>query len=498
MTKRKSFLNALKWSYALNWGQKGFAALFTVILAGILGPKDFGTVSIAVVYIGFLQMFLDQGFMAALVQRKDLEPEHLDAVFWIDQVLSVFLVAVSILLSGWWAARNHAPEIAKIISVLSLSIPIEGLAAVQGAVLTKEMDFKSLSIRTNAATLISGVVGLAMAFTGFGVWALVGQQLVRDSSALVLLWIFSSWRPRFRFSWKHLHELTGFSVSNFLAQLGIYADMQAASLVLGLLFGPVAVGLYRIGDRVTNAIVVIAMASIQSVSFPEFSRFQDNPEELRRSALTCLRLSATTSLPALAGLAAVSGALMATIGPQWVPATGVVKILSILGMLLIFAFFTGPLLQALSKPRLFAILEWARMAIGTGSLVVAGFLVKNGPVKAQISGIATARFLSGGLLVTPVFLLIFMKLCKISVREFVTSIGPSSLASVAVVGSVALFNATGWLASGKPLFLLAAEVAVGGVTGLAVLFRFDAQLRGFCAGLLQRAFGQQLISKEPI
>lgn len=496
MAKQKSFLNALKWSYMLNWGQKGFSAFFTIILAGVLGPRDFGTVSIALIYIGFLQMFLDQGFMAALVQKRELEPEHLNAVFWMDQALSLFLVAISILLSGWWAAKNHAPEVAKIISVLSLSIPIEGLAAVQTAILSREMDFKSLSIRSNAAVLASGVVGLAMALTGFGVWALVGQQITRDSIALVLLWKLSSWRPRFRFSWKHLKNLTGFSISNFVAQLGIYADLQAASALLGLLFGPAAVGLYRIADRVTNSIVVIAMASIHSVSFPEFSRLQDNPEKLRESALTCVRLSAATSLPALAGLAAVSGPLMATIGPQWVSAADVVKILSVLSMFLIFAYFTGPLLQALSKPRALAVLEWARMAVGTVLLVVAGLLVRHGSAGSQIAGVAAARFITGALIVTPVFLSIFMRLCKISWRELLASVAPSAIASASVVGSVMLFHTTGWLASGKPIFLLIAEVVIGGVTGLAVLFRLDVQLRRSVTDLLQRALARQVVPKE--
>ena len=148
MTSNKSFLNALKWAYTGNWGERAFSALFTFILAAILGPHDFGTVAIAIVYISFLQIFLDQGFMAALIQKKNLEPEHLDAVFWMDLVLSLFLVGMSILLGGWWAARNHAPEASSLISVLSLCIPIQGLAAVQGAILNKNMDFKALSIRS--------------------------------------------------------------------------------------------------------------------------------------------------------------------------------------------------------------------------------------------------------------------------------------------------------------------------------------------------------------
>src|SRR5258708_443934 len=269
MKPQRSFLNAVKWAYTANWGERAFSALFTFILATILGPRDFGIVSIALIYIMFLQIFLDQGFVAALIQKKDLDQKHLDAVFWMDLVLSLFLVALSVLLRRRWAAANHAPELALLISVLSLSIPIEGLAVVQGALLKREMDFKSLSIRSNASVLIGGVVGIAMAFAGFRVWALVGQQIVRDLSALVLLWRFSHWRPRVQFSLKHLKKLMNFSVPNFYAQTAIFADMQAGSVLLGLLFGPVAVGLYRLADRFMSSVVAMATTSIQTLSLPE-------------------------------------------------------------------------------------------------------------------------------------------------------------------------------------------------------------------------------------
>src|SRR5579864_1349256 len=283
-TQQRSFLHAVKWAYVANWGERSFSALFTFILAAVLGPRDFGIVSIALIYIGFLQMFLDQGLVAALIQKKKLDPEHSDAVFWMDMALSFVLVGLSISLSRWWGRANHAPELAPIISVLSLCIPIEAFAIVQKSLLSKDMDFKAMSIRSNVSVLISGVVGIAMAFTGFGVWALVTQQILRDFTALVLLWKLSPWRPRFRFSWKHLKDLMHFSISNFIGQFAIFADGQTGSILLGIFFGPVAVGLYRIAERLVGSVVTMATASIQSVSLPEFSRHQDNPAELRKSA----------------------------------------------------------------------------------------------------------------------------------------------------------------------------------------------------------------------
>jgi teichuronic acid exporter len=491
MAEEKSFLNAIKWAYTGNWGERSFSALFTFVLAAILGPKDFGIVAIAMVYISFLQLFLDQGFMAALIQRKNLEPGHLDAVFWMDVVLSLFLVGMSVLLGGWWAVKNHAPEAAHLVSVLSLCIPIEGLAAVQGAILSRNLDFRALSIRSNIAVIISGVIGIGMALAGFRVWALVAQQIVRDSVALILLWKLSPWRPRFTFSWTHLKDLVGFSISNFTAQLGLFAEGQTASIFLGLFFGPVAVGLYRVADRLVNSVVVMATTSIQAVSLPEFARNQANPVELRKSALTSIRLSSAMTLPALSGMAAVSWALMATLGPQWTSATGALKVLCVMGMSTVFACFTGPMLQAISKPHYVAILAWGRTAIGTILLVVVGLAVRNRPVTWQITGIAVARTVALAGFVMPVFLYILMRICNISFRDLRIAVAPSVFASAGTIAAVELFHLSGLLANGKPVILLAAEVFVGGVVGVVVLLAADTQLRGFVVALQQR------ISRSP-
>jgi len=497
MASQRSFLNAIKWSYTATWGERAFSAVFTVVLAALLGPRDFGIVSIALVYIVFLQMFLDQGLVAALIQKKNLEHEHVDAVFWMVLGLSFVLSGLSILLSRWWAAVNHAPQVAAIISVLSLCIPIEALAIVQKTILSREMDFKTLAIRSHASVVFSGLIGIGMAYAGFGVWALVGQQISRDLSSLALLWKLSSWRPRLQFSVAHLKELMGFSVSNFVAQLGIFADTQTSSILLGLFFGPLAVGLYRLADRIVNNILAAATCSIQWVSLPEFSRFQDQPVELRKSVITCIHLSSTVTLPALTGLAAVSGPLMATLGPKWIPAAGVLKILCILGMLLTLAFFTGPLLQALSKVRLVAILEWVRTGIGMAMLVTAGLLVRHGAVNEQILAIALARLVTAALLVTPVFVYLLMRMAGISFRDLLSSIAPSASASMGVAGAVTLVQYIGGFVTDRPPILLAGDVVVGGATGLAILFLLDVQLRTKVTGLVRKTLGAETLAKTP-
>jgi O-antigen/teichoic acid export membrane protein len=244
--------------------------------------------------------------------------------------------------------------------------------------------------------------------------------------------------------------------------------------------------LFRLADRLMNSIVAVATSSIQAVSLPEFARLQDDPAELRKSALTCIRLSSAITLPALAGLASVATPLMACIGPQWAASSNVLKILCASGMAIIFAYFTGPLLQAVSKPKLLAILEWARMAAGTAILVLVGLIVRDGSINSQIMGIALARLTTTVFLVTPVFLYILMRICRISVRDLASAVMPSALASASVVLSIILFQASGFLIAAKPMVMLAVQILIGGSTGLAVLLTLDGQLRLAIFSLVQR------------
>jgi O-antigen/teichoic acid export membrane protein len=226
-----------------------------------------------------------------------------------------------------------------------------------------------------------------------------------------------------------------------------------------------------------NSVVAACTSSIQVVALPEFSRLQDDPVKLRGSALTCIRLSSTVTLPALACVAVVSDALMATLGPKWEPAADVLKVLCALGMFIIFAYFTGPLLQALGKPHLLAGLEWARTAVGICFLVVAGLLVRHAPLHSQIMALAIARLIPGALIVTPVFLGILMHLTGISLRGVVGAIFPVMVSSFSVVSAILVVRHFFSLA--RPPLLLTIETATGLIVGGAVLLMLDLQLRRF-------------------
>lgn len=485
--KRPSFQNAIKWAYAASWGEKGLSALFMFLLAAVLGPRDFGTFSIAVVYISFLQMFLDQGLALALIQTRRLEPQHLDTVFWFDMALSGVFVTLGIILRNPLANLNHAPEAAVVIAALTPSIILEAAAIVPLALLRRQSDFKSISIRTNISMLAGGAVGTVLVFTGYRLWALVAQQLVRDSFAFVLLWRLTSWRPRWAFSWAHFRQLLPFSTANFVGQLGVFGDGQGTALLLGAMFGPTAVGIYRLGERITNSVITMSMASIQSAALPEFARLRDQPKELRDAGLLCVRLSSTVTVPALAVLASVAYPLMVVIGPRWVAAADVLRILALGSMVLVFSFFTGPLLQGLGLARKSASLEWSRVLAGLIALCIAGWLVRGSSVGGQVMGIALSKLLVAILFTAPVFVTILLKLCKISLRMFLSACLPSLAAAGCIVIAIYLVNKSLQFSALPVIVWLIVEFSVGVIIGLAVMISLDKQLRRSLSTLLRRS-----------
>jgi len=474
---RPTFRGAVLWSYLMNGGEKAIFTLVTFVLASMLGPSDFGTVSMAMVYILFIQMFLEQGLCLALIQRKNLDAEHLDSVFWMVMVAGLALVGFSVGLSGWWARVNHLPTLAPVIRWLSVSIVIESLTVVQRAVLHRDMNFKSLSLRSNAAAAVAAVVSLGMALAGFGVWALVGQKLGEDVAALALLWKLSSWRPRLRFSFLHLKQLLGFSVASLFTKTGVFVNSYSTGMLIGLFFGPVTVGVYRLAERVVNTLLDTTTTPLQMAAFSQFSRLQDQKAELQQSALQCLRLGATLTIPSLAGLALVSSPLMAVMGPQWAPAARVLQILCALGIVLTFTRFTETLLPALSRPHYLAIIKWAQCVVTVAFLLGVAFAFKQSPVGKQVLAIALTQFVVGALIFGPILFYLLIRLSGISLVALLSVAVPPLVAAAAAAAAVFGFSQSGLLQAARPTVVLAADVVVGGLAGIAALLVVDRHLK---------------------
>ncbi len=484
--QQRTFGNALKWSYVMDGGRQAITTILAFVLAGVLGPAAFGTVAMATVYILLINLIMQQGMIPAIIQRRNLKPEHLDSAFWMIMMTSVVLAVISFTLSGWWASVNQLPELRAIIVALSLTIPIKGLVLVQEALLRREMNFRPLAIRANTSVVIGGGVGIVLAFQGYGVWSLVAQQLATGVVDLVVLWSISPWRPRVSFSLPCAKELLSFSATSSLASFGLFVNTRSDALLIGLLFGPAAVGLYRFAIRLIDLVIDTAVRSLQAVSLPELSRLQDDRKEFSRRLVEMLRLSSILALPALGILGAASGPLMAMIGPEWTAASAPLKVLCLVGAVRALTFFNGPMLQAIGRPKHLAAMVWGAAVLSTSAFLVAGLLLSNASTDSQLMGISLSRAILYGVVFFSINMGILVRVTKASGAAIVRAVLPAATAALAALAAGEAFQLVRLVQEWSPLPALAGTVMIAALMAAATLFSTDRRCRSAVLARWQR------------
>lgn len=490
---RRSFGNAVKWSYALDAGRQVSTLLITFMLAGIVGPGAYGTIAMASVFVMFVQTIVGQGMVPAIVQRRNLEPAHLDTAFWMVALTSVVLLLGTVGAAGWWAGVNRLEALDEVIWALSPLIVLKGLVVVQDARLRRDMRFRELAIRTNVAVLAGGVAGVAGALAGWGVWALVAQQLTSAVLEVAVLWAISGWRPRFRFSRQAARELLGYSASSSLTSLAVFANTRIDALLIGLFFGPVAVGLYRLASRAVDAVVDLTVKALQAVALPELSRLQDEPSRFAERCLGIVRLSSMLSLPVLGALFAASDSVMSVVGEEWSPAGPVLRLLCVVGAVRGLVLFVGPMLQALGRPHQLAALSWLAALLSAATFVVAGWWMQGAAETDQVLGMAFSKAaLWLGFFLT-LNLVILCRMCRIPRARLLATLLPGVAATVAGAAAGAMVSLFGQ--PGLVVGLLAGVTAA--VVTASVLLYLDRQVREEVGTLLRR-FGSGRDAVSPV
>jgi O-antigen/teichoic acid export membrane protein len=473
----KIFRGALAWSFLLNGARQGLTSLFTLALAAVLGPEDFGAVTIALTMILFFQLFLDNGLSDAIVQRKDLDDEHLTAAFWILSLSGLGLAAVSLALARWWAAANHLPDLVPVIAALTLILPLQALGVVQQALLRRRMDFRSLAVLANLAVIAAGVLGLVLAHQGFGVWALVVYQLTVPFATLVLYWVFTRWRPALGFRAAAARDLFHVSSGSILAGLGTFVNVRADALVMGLLFGPAAVGAYRLAERLVALVIETAARPVQAVALPEFARLQESRDELAAAALRCIRIAGVLTVAPLAVLAVGAHEATALVGPKWQDAAGALAFLGAAGAARSLVLFLGPLLVGIGRPHALAALLWGTALPSAAAACVAAWLVRDASTAGQAAGIGASRAILYLLIFFPIAIEVGRRTTGLRPARVLAALTPSlGAAAVGVLAVLALRGVPGL--SGLPAREGASLVLAGGGAAAAIaLYLLDSALR---------------------
>ncbi|MEH2067298.1 MAG: MOP flippase family protein [Nostoc sp.] len=348
---RQKALEGVFWSAIQNWGRQAIAFVVFAILARLLGPETFGLVASASIFLAFIGIFLDQGFSVAIIQRKELETEHLDTAFWTNVGIGLLMTVLSIAGAGLVANFFSQPQLTPVIRWLSLSFVIITLSSTQEAIFQRNLDFKPLAIRELIAVCVGGVVGVVMAFMGFGIWSLVSQQLTNGLVQIVVLWSASNWRPRFKFSPKHFKELFTFGINVLGTQILNFVNRRSDDLLISYFLGPVALGYYSVAYRLLIIITQLLTGVTNQVAMPAFSRLQQEPEKLKSAFYKVTQLTSLISFPAFLGMAALAPELVRVLfGEQWLPSIPVMQVLAFIGIVHSVSYFNGTVLTAMGKP----------------------------------------------------------------------------------------------------------------------------------------------------
>lgn len=488
---RTRLKSAIFWSYALTAGRLGTTTIVTFVLAHMLGPHAFGVVATALLFVMITQMLLQQTLLTTIIQREKLDPDHLDAGFWIVILGSLALTGLAAGAAPLWASFNGQPEVTRICIALTPMILLQGLTVVPEAMMRRKMTFRPLAIRTLIATVIGGVVGIVLALAGYQAWALVAQQLVTGVVGAVVLWTVTDWRPRWRLPRQAVKDLRGFSSQAALGGIGVFLAIRMDILVIAKFFGPTAVGLYRIAQRLPDMLTEVTSRSLQQVSLPELARLQRRPAELGDRLAKMMHVSAVAGLPALGILAATARPLVALLGPAWSPAGAGMQLLCIVGVVNVYGVLLGPALQAVGRPGINTALSWFQLCVGVGTFYLIGqWLNGSKDDRAQVAAVALGMAAVELAITILMMYITFVRVLKVSTWRI---LGPTVPAFIAgSLGFLVPFLVDRFDLVGGPwlLKLVIYGILATGISG-GLLLALDTRTRGMVmrkAGpLLKRA-----------
>lgn len=426
-----------------------------IILARILGPATFGLFAMALVIVGLAEQTVAEGLAEGLVQRETIEDGHIDAAFWgiIGFAVVVSLIAVG--LAHPVALAFGEPRVEALIYWLTPIILLTALGTIPSVILQRRFAFRALAVRTTGSVAVGGVVGLAMAFSGYGIWSLVGHQVAMRLAAIAVVWWSVPWRPGLRGTRRHFQDLWKFALNMLILRSLSMVHQRLVIFLIGVHLGAEAVGFFNLAIRCSDVLTAVFVMPATRVAFPLFSRVRVEPARMRRAFATFIRLVPLVSAPAFAGAALVGPDLVPVVfGAEWSPAVWVFVIYISNGILVAPHMVSSAAVRSAGKP------HWLSIATGcwaAGTLAAVLAFGSFGIVwPAAILVIGTA-------LTLPVHLVFIRKITGLTAIEVGREIAPTVGGLLVMAAAVLAWRHIVPAAMGDA-YVLASSVAVGAGT----------------------------------
>ena len=368
---RQKVISNLIWRFMERCGSQVISFVVSVVLARLLAPELYGSIALVTVITSVLQVFVDSVMANALIQKKDTDDLDYSSVFYFNLVFCLILY-IGLFFAAPLISRIYKDmSLVPVIRVLGLTLVVSGVKNVQQAYVSKTMQFRRFFFATLGGTIFSAVVGIGMAYGGYGVWALVMQQLLNAAVNTAILWVTVGWKPKLMFSFQRLAGLISFGWKLLVSALLDTVYNKLYQLVVGVVYSSADLAYYNKADQLPVLVVENINSSIDSVLLPVLSAQQDKREQVREMTRRAIKMSTYVMMPMMAGLAACAEPLVRLLlTEKWLPCVPYMQIFCVC-----YAFYplhTANLnaIKAMGRSDMFLILEIIKKAVGFLALVI--------------------------------------------------------------------------------------------------------------------------------
>ncbi len=361
---KRDSLKGIKWSAVERFSLQGIQFLLGLIMARILMPKDYGIIGMLAIFIAIGQSFVDCGFSNALIRKKDCSEEDCSTVFFFNIVVGVAAYLCMFAIASLVASFFQEPILKDVLRVLAINLFLNSLAVVQRARMTIAIDFKSQAIATLVSALVSGGVGIYLAYTGYGVWSLVIQSVLSTFLNVLILWVLSHWKPLFVFSRTSFNSLFAYGSKILAAGLLHTVYVNMTTFVVGKFYTPQDLGFYTRGQQIAALPSSNVTLILQRVTFPILAKIQDDDERLIKVYRKYVSMSSMGIFFLMVLLAAVAKPLVVVLLTQkWLDAVVFLQIVCFAMMFDHINQINLNLLQVKGRSDLFLKLEIVKKSI---------------------------------------------------------------------------------------------------------------------------------------
>lgn len=368
--KLKVFSNLI-WRFFERCGSQLVSLAVTIILARLLDPALYGPISKVSVITSILLVFVDSGMANALIQKKDPDDLDFSSVFYFNTAFCLILYLGLFFAAPLIASLYHDLSLVPILRVLGLTVVVAGVKNVQQAYVSKTLQFKRFFFATLGGTLFSAALGISMAYMGFGVWALVAQQLSNVTVNTAILWLTVGWRPKLMFSLARLRGLISYGWKLLVSALLDTVYLKIYPLVIGVKYTDSDLAFYDRANSLPNLVVENINYSIDSVLLPVLSAEQDHKEQVKNMTRRAIKVSSYIMMPLMMGLAVCAEPLISLLlTDKWLPCVPFLQVFCVE-----YAFYplhTANLnaIKAMGRSDVFLKLEIFKKLLGVGVLVL--------------------------------------------------------------------------------------------------------------------------------